>query len=82
MKISSSDSAALTVSDSHTFRWLSVRSSYTRLKILTVQKVNLQNKEFLCITHAVEHNYISPRNTVSLQLHVSALYVGHLQDVI
>jgi len=34
------------------------------------------------ITHTVEHNYISPSSTVSIQLHVSALYVGHLQVVI
>jgi len=40
------------------------------------------NKEFLCITHTVEHNYISPSNTVGVQLHVSTLYVGHLQAVI
>ena len=40
------------------------------------------NKEFLCITHIVEHNYISPSSTVGIQLHVSALYVGHLQVVI
>ena len=32
---------------------------------------------FLCITHTVEHNYISPSSTVGIQLHVSALYVGH-----
>ena len=40
------------------------------------------NKEFLCIKHTVEHNYISPSSTVGIQLHVSALYVGHLQVVI
>jgi len=40
------------------------------------------NKELLCITHTVEHNYISPISTVGIQLHVSALYVGHLQVVI
>jgi hypothetical protein len=33
----------------------------------------------LCITRTVEHNYISPSSTVCIQLHVSALYVGHLQ---
>jgi len=33
----------------------------------------------LCITRRVEHNYISPSRTVGMQLHVSALYVGHLQ---
>jgi len=35
----------------------------------------------LCITHTVEHNYTSPSSTVGIQLHVSALYVGHLQDL-
>jgi len=39
------------------------------------------NTEFLCITHTVEHNYISPSSTVGIQLHVSALYVGHLHVV-
>ena len=39
-------------------------------------------KNFLFITHTVEHNYISPSSTVGIQLHVSALYVGHLQVVI
>ena len=39
----------------------------------------LNNKEFLCITRTVKHNYISPISTVRIQLHVSALYVGHLQ---
>jgi len=37
---------------------------------------------FLCITLTVEHNYISPSSTVGIQLHASALYVGHLQVVI
>jgi len=32
---------------------------------------------FLCITHTVEHNCISPSRTVRIQLRVSALYVGH-----
>jgi len=38
-------------------------------------------KNFSCITHTVEHNYISSNSTLGLQLHVSALYVGHLQVV-
>ena len=38
-------------------------------------------KNFLCITHTVEHNYISSSSTLGLQLHVSALYVDHLQVV-
>ena len=50
-------------------------------------KFSWQNKEaitknFLCITPTVEHNYISPSSTVGIQLHVSGLYVGHLQVVI
>ena len=32
---------------------------------------------FSCITNTVEHNYISSSSTVGIQLHVSALYVGH-----
>jgi len=41
------------------------------------------NKDFfLCITHTVEHNNISSSSTVGIQLHVSDLYVGHLQVVI
>ena len=39
-------------------------------------------EDILCTTHTVEHNYISPSNTVGVQLRVSALYVGHLQVVI
>ena len=39
-------------------------------------------KEFLCITHTVEYNCISPSSTVGIQLHVSALYVGYFQVVI
>jgi len=45
--------------------------------------LQIDNKEFLCITHTFEHNYISPSSTVGIQqLLVSALYVGHLQVVI
>jgi len=33
-------------------------------------------------THTIEHNYISPSSTVGIQLHVSALYVGHLRVII
>ena len=36
------------------------------------------NKEFLCITRTVKHNYILPVSTVIIQLHVSVLYVDHL----
>jgi len=42
----------------------------------------LITKNFSCITLKVEHNYISSSSTVGIQLHVSALYVGHLQVVI
>ena len=37
---------------------------------------------FSCITLTVEHNYISSSSTVGIKLHVSALYMGHLQVVI
>jgi len=47
-----------------------------------VRNVFEVNKEFFCITRTVEHNYISPSSTVGIQLHVLALYVGHLQVVI
>ena len=48
----------------------------------TDQRVkSLITNNFLCITHTVEHNYISSSSTLGLQLHVSALYVGHLQVV-
>ena len=45
-------------------------------------KTVMYNKEFFCITHTVEHNSILSSSTVGIQLHVSALYVGHLQVVI
>ena len=35
-------------------------------------------KEFFVLHNTVENNYISPSSTVGIQLHVSALYVGHL----
>ena len=53
-----------------------------KLCIATVNVHKEHNKEFLCITHTVEHNYISPSSAVGIQLRVSALYVGHLQVVI
>jgi len=43
------------------------------------KKYSDSNKEFLCITHTVDNNYISPSSTVGIQLHVSALYVSHLR---
>jgi len=33
----------------------------------------------LCITRTVKHNYNLSISTVRIQLHVSALYLGHLQ---
>ena len=46
----------------------------------TLYKAELHqhDTEILCITLTVEHNYISPSSTVGIQLHVLALYVGHL----
>jgi len=35
-------------------------------------------KNFCVLHNEVEHNYILSSITVGLQLHVSALYVGHL----
>ena len=50
---------------------------------LILSKQVYVNKEFFsCITLTVEHNYISSSSTVGIQLHVLALYVGHLQVVI
>jgi len=53
-----------------------VKSETVHLRVLcgSQNKQRLFNKEFLCITHSVEHNYISPVSTVGIQLHVSALY--------
>ena len=43
--------------------WLVI--TYTNT--LTVgHKAIMHNKEFLCITHTVEHNYISPSCTVGI----------------
>jgi len=42
----------------------------------------VQQQRILCITRTVEYNYISPSSTVGIQLHVLALYMGHLQVVI
>ena len=36
------------------------------------------NKEF-CVLHVQSNNYILPISTVRIQLHVSVLYVDHLQ---
>ena len=58
---------------------LSLSHTHTHTRIC---KSSADNKEFLCVTHTVEHNYISLSSIVGIQLHVSALYVGHLQVVI
>ena len=39
----------------------------------------IYEQRILCITRTVKHNYNSSISTVRIQLHVSALYVGHLQ---
>ena len=38
-----------------------------------------QKQRTLCITRTVKHNYILAIGTVRIQLHVSVLYVDHLQ---
>ena len=44
--------------------------------------INTGHTKNYCVLHnTVEHNYISSSSTLGLQLHVSALYVGHLQVV-
>ena len=40
------------------------------------------NKEHYVLHVQSIHNYILPSSTAGIQLHVSALYVGHLQVVI
>jgi len=49
--------------------------------ILSPTKVEFIARSFCVLHNEVEHNYISPSITLGLQLHVSALYVGHLQVV-
>jgi len=44
------------------------------------KKEIMQQQRILCITRTVKHNYILPISTVRIQLHVSVLYVDHLQD--
>ena len=41
--------------------------------------VLVQQQRILCITRTVKRNYILPTSTVRIQLHVSVLYVDHLQ---
>ena len=63
--------------------WMDKWIDTTQLRVVSRNSstLPLNDKEFLCITHTVKHNYISPSTTVGIQLHVSALYVGHLQVV-
>jgi hypothetical protein len=51
------------------------------LKVSRLSKTQTKRciKEFLCITHTVRYNYILLINTVRIQLHISVLYVDHLQ---
>ena len=72
--------AACTLSTASFMKMTAVYSRHSVFQYLVINSV--YNKEFLCITHTVEHNYISPSSTVGIQLHVSALYVGHLQVVL
>ena len=59
----------------------SLKHSKTSFEVCQPRSVGSMTK-ILCITHTVDHNYISPSSTVGIELHVSALYVGHLQVVI
>ena len=51
--------------------------------LLTTKRNNTPRQQrIFCVLHnTVEHNYISSSSTLGLQLHVSALYMGHLQVV-
>ena len=57
-------------------------NTYIGFEVRHPRCVGSITKNFLCITHTVEHNYISTSSTVGIQLRVSALYVGHLQVVV
>ena len=52
---------------------------YRTIYVYSYRFTILDNKEFLCIARTAKHNYILPINTVIIQLHVSVLYVDHLQ---
>jgi len=54
----------------------------TSFEVCHLRCVGSVTKNFLCITHTVEQNYISRSSTVAIELHVSALYVCHLEVVI
>ena len=49
--------------------------------VIMLTLTDFLTKNFCVLHNTVEHNYISPSSTVGIQLHVSALYVGHLQAV-
>ena len=56
--------------------------SYLAQLFLEWEEFHTNNIFFVCVTHTVEHNYISPSSTVDIQLHVSALHIDHFQVVI
>jgi hypothetical protein len=63
--------------------FLGVRYNFIHcgLVVKTRDTMETITKNFCVLHNTVEHNYISPSGTVGIQLHVSALYVGHLQVV-
>ena len=50
--------------------------------VLACEMYCYSKQRILCITRTVKHNYILPISTVRIKLHVSVLYVDHLQVVI
>jgi len=62
-------------------RWGLTNGRWRELEKTIPVMITFRNKEF-SVLYTVEHNYISPSSTVGIQLHVSALYVGHLQVVL
>ena len=46
--------------------------------LILLYKGKFDNKEFLCSTHTVEHNCISPSSTVGIQLHFSPVLLGEI----
>ena len=61
--------------DSSGSRWVPVEGSHKHGNELNV------TTNFCVLHNEVEYNYISSSITLGLQLHVSGLYVGHLQVV-
>ena len=47
--------------------------------LIIFQHDETYSQRILCIKRTVKNNYNSSISTVRIQLHVSALYVGHLQ---